>query len=157
MKNDHLDGSWFLPGDHGSQKGGRVYCTVMALLCLEENYRHMRLFNNAIANQNGIPAPPPNNAGGQPNNGGGQPNNAGGQPNNGGGQPNNGGGPPINAGGQPNNGAFPLAIPQGGGAVAPAVPGQALPPAVPQQGGFGGDRLPAGGPNEALDPGGANG
>jgi hypothetical protein len=136
MKNDHVDGSWFLPGDHGSQKGGRVYCTVMALLCLEENYRHMRLFNNAIANQNGIPAaPPPNNAGGQPNNGGGQPN---------------------NAGGQPNNGAFPLAIPQGGGAAAPAapaVPGQALPDAIPQQGGFGGENLPAGGPNAALDPG----
>lgn len=121
FKNDHLDGSWFLPGDHGSQKGGRVYCTVMALLCLEENYRHMRLFNNAIANQNGIPAAAPNNAGGQPN-----------------------------------NGAFPLAIPQGGGAVdpaAPAAPGQALPPAVPQQGGFGGENLPPGRPNEALDPG----
>lgn len=122
-KIDHMDGSWFLPGDHGSQKGGRVYCTVMALLCLEENYRHMRLFNNAIVNQNGIPAPPPNNVGGQPN-----------------------------------NGAFPPAIPPGGGAAVPpgpAVPGQALPPAVPQQGGFGGDNLPAGGPNEALDPGGA--
>ncbi|MCE9553557.1 MAG: hypothetical protein K8T91_09330 [Planctomycetes bacterium] len=124
FKNDHLDGSWFLPGDHGSQKGGRVYCTVMALLCLEENYRHMRLFNNAIANQNGIPAPPPNNAGGQPN-----------------------------------NGALPPAVPPGGAAAAPAapaVPGQALPPAVPQQGGFGGENLPAGGPNEAIDPGGAD-
>lgn len=63
-KGGHMDGSWFLGGDHGSQKGGRVYCTVMALLCLEENYRHMRLFQHALGNQQGQQIPDPKNAAG---------------------------------------------------------------------------------------------
>jgi len=57
-KGGHVNGSWHLGGDHGSSKGGRVYCTVMALLCLEENYRHMRLFENAQANQQAKQVPP---------------------------------------------------------------------------------------------------
>ena len=38
-------------GDHGSDSGGRLYCTVMALLCLEEHYRHLRIVANAGGNQ----------------------------------------------------------------------------------------------------------
>lgn len=47
-KVGHLEGSWQLFGDLGASKGGRTYSTVMALLCLEENYRHMRIFNQAL-------------------------------------------------------------------------------------------------------------
>ncbi|MFP6694681.1 MAG: prenyltransferase/squalene oxidase repeat-containing protein [Pirellulales bacterium] len=40
----HLEGSWYFADDpHGSGPGGRLYCTVLALLCLEENYRHLRI------------------------------------------------------------------------------------------------------------------
>jgi hypothetical protein len=69
-KNDHMEGSWFLPGDHGARNGGRLYSTVMALLCLEENYRHMRIFQNAIGNQQPAPPAQPNNAAGAPANNG---------------------------------------------------------------------------------------
>lgn len=34
-------GSWYTPrGDHGAQRGGRLYCTSMALLLLEVYYRY---------------------------------------------------------------------------------------------------------------------
>jgi hypothetical protein len=33
-------GSWYIPGDHGAERGGRIYCTVMATLVLESYYRH---------------------------------------------------------------------------------------------------------------------
>ncbi|MFP6659401.1 MAG: hypothetical protein VB853_14555, partial [Pirellulales bacterium] len=33
----------FADDPHGSGPGGRLYCTVLALLCLEENYRHLRI------------------------------------------------------------------------------------------------------------------
>lgn len=40
----HLAGSWyFAGGDAGASKGGRLYCTVLSLLCLEEHYRHLRI------------------------------------------------------------------------------------------------------------------
>jgi hypothetical protein len=40
----HLEGSWYFEGgDHGSGDGGRLYCTVLSLLCLEEHYRHLRI------------------------------------------------------------------------------------------------------------------
>jgi len=65
-KGGHVDGSWHLGGDHGSSKGGRVYCTVMALLCLEEHYRHLRLFDNAQGNQEAQKIPPALAGAGQP-------------------------------------------------------------------------------------------
>ncbi|MCH8923629.1 MAG: hypothetical protein IIA67_10840, partial [Planctomycetes bacterium] len=47
-KNGHMLGSWFFPkGDHGADKGGRLYCTAMGALCLEESYRHMPLNRHA--------------------------------------------------------------------------------------------------------------
>jgi hypothetical protein len=33
-------GSWYVAGDHGAERGGRTYCTVMATLVLESYYRH---------------------------------------------------------------------------------------------------------------------
>src|SRR5206468_1819788 len=64
-REGHLLGSWYLPGDHGSRpKGvnglspaGRLYCTVMALLCLEEHFRLMQLFQNAGGNQQALKNP----------------------------------------------------------------------------------------------------
>jgi hypothetical protein len=32
-------GSWYIAGDHGSERGGRIYCTAMATLILESYYR----------------------------------------------------------------------------------------------------------------------
>ncbi len=38
--NGHARGSWFVGGkDHGSQMGGRLYCTALAVLTLEVYYR----------------------------------------------------------------------------------------------------------------------
>ena len=40
----HEIGSWYFPeGDLGALKGGRVYCTSMAALCLSEHFRHLRV------------------------------------------------------------------------------------------------------------------
>jgi hypothetical protein len=40
----HEKGSWFFPnGDKGAMKGGRLYCTVMAAMCLSEHFRHLRV------------------------------------------------------------------------------------------------------------------
>lgn len=33
-------GSWYIQGDHGSERGGRIYCTSMALLALQASYRY---------------------------------------------------------------------------------------------------------------------
>jgi hypothetical protein len=38
-KEDAERGSWYLAGDHGSERGGRIYCTAMATLILESYYR----------------------------------------------------------------------------------------------------------------------
>lgn len=44
----HAKGSWYAPnGDHGSQRGGRLYCTSMALLILEVYYRYPPLYSPA--------------------------------------------------------------------------------------------------------------
>ena len=32
-------GSWYVAGDHGSDRGGRIYCTSMATMILEVYYR----------------------------------------------------------------------------------------------------------------------
>ena len=44
----HEAGSWFTSGgDHGSRKGGRLYCTAMATMILEVYYRTMPLYKQA--------------------------------------------------------------------------------------------------------------
>jgi hypothetical protein len=42
--NGPLQGSWLLKGDHGSERGGRLYCTAMACMTLEVYYRHLPLY-----------------------------------------------------------------------------------------------------------------
>jgi hypothetical protein len=37
-------GSWRIVGDHGSERGGRLYCTAMCCLMLESYYRHPPLY-----------------------------------------------------------------------------------------------------------------
>jgi hypothetical protein len=44
-------GSWYLPGDHGSERGGRLYCTSMATMVLEVYYRHMPLYGVQAAEE----------------------------------------------------------------------------------------------------------
>lgn len=48
-KNAHQKGSWFMRGDHGSERGGRIYCTSMATMVLEVYYRHMPIYGKAAA------------------------------------------------------------------------------------------------------------
>jgi hypothetical protein len=36
---DHLAGSWHMRGDHGTERGGRLYVTSMAALILEVYYQ----------------------------------------------------------------------------------------------------------------------
>jgi hypothetical protein len=40
----HEAGSWFSAGDTGSQEGGRLYCTALAVMTLEVYYRHLPLY-----------------------------------------------------------------------------------------------------------------
>lgn len=42
----HEEGSWMFPGagDHGFDRGGRLYCTAMATMTLEIYYRHMPIY-----------------------------------------------------------------------------------------------------------------
>jgi hypothetical protein len=35
-------GSWYIPGDHGSERGGRIYCTSLALLMLQSSFRYAK-------------------------------------------------------------------------------------------------------------------
>lgn len=42
-------GSWFIPGDHGAERGGRLYCTSMATMILEVYYRHMPIYGSQVA------------------------------------------------------------------------------------------------------------
>jgi hypothetical protein len=44
-------GSWFIPGDHGSEKGGRIYCTSMSTMILEVYYRHMPIYGDKAAEE----------------------------------------------------------------------------------------------------------
>lgn len=37
-------GSWYFKGDHGSDNGGRLYCTALSAMTLEVYYRHMPLY-----------------------------------------------------------------------------------------------------------------
>jgi hypothetical protein len=41
----HEAGSWhFMNGDHGADRGGRLYCTAMATMILEVYYRHLPVY-----------------------------------------------------------------------------------------------------------------
>lgn len=42
-------GSWYIAGDHGSERGGRIYCTSMATMVLEVYYRHMPIYGKQAA------------------------------------------------------------------------------------------------------------
>jgi hypothetical protein len=46
---NHNYGSWYMRGDHGSEAGGRLYCTSMATMILEVYYRHMPLYAKQAA------------------------------------------------------------------------------------------------------------
>jgi len=50
-KTGHQKGSWVMKGDHGSERGGRVYCTSMATMILEVYYRHMPIYGKAAATE----------------------------------------------------------------------------------------------------------
>lgn len=50
-KGGHVEGSWYMAGDHGSTHGGRVYCTSMATMILEVYYRHMPIYGKAAAKE----------------------------------------------------------------------------------------------------------
>ncbi|MBW3598353.1 MAG: hypothetical protein KY475_13910, partial [Planctomycetes bacterium] len=43
-KDGPTEGSWHLRGDHGAERGGRLYCTSMATMILEVYYRHMPIY-----------------------------------------------------------------------------------------------------------------
>lgn len=45
-KNGTEAGSWYIAGDHGSERGGRVYCTSMATMILEVYYRLQPLYQD---------------------------------------------------------------------------------------------------------------
>jgi hypothetical protein len=42
----HQKGSWHAAGDHGAERGGRLYNTAMSTLILESYYRHGSLYSN---------------------------------------------------------------------------------------------------------------
>ncbi len=44
-------GSWYIPGDHGSDRGGRIYCTSMGTMTLEVYYRLPPLYKNEAAEE----------------------------------------------------------------------------------------------------------
>lgn len=48
-KTNHLKGSWYMRGDHGAERGGRLYCTSMATMILEVYYRHMPIYGKQAA------------------------------------------------------------------------------------------------------------
>jgi hypothetical protein len=49
-RQGHEAGSWHMRGgDHGSEAGGRIYCTSLATMILEVYYRHMPIYGKAAA------------------------------------------------------------------------------------------------------------
>jgi len=48
-KTGHQRGSWFMRGDHGSDRAGRLYSTSMATMILEVYYRHMPIYGKQAA------------------------------------------------------------------------------------------------------------
>jgi hypothetical protein len=47
----HQTGSWFMRGDHGAEKGGRLYCTSLATMILEVYYRHLPIYKAQAAEE----------------------------------------------------------------------------------------------------------
>ncbi len=41
-------GSWLISGDHGAERGGRLYCTSMATMILEVYYRHLPIYGKNV-------------------------------------------------------------------------------------------------------------
>ncbi|MBM4000131.1 MAG: terpene cyclase/mutase family protein [Planctomycetes bacterium] len=41
-------GSWYIGGDHGAERGGRLYCTSMATMVLEVYYRHLPIYGKNV-------------------------------------------------------------------------------------------------------------
>ncbi len=50
-KDGHMEGSWWMAGDHGAERGGRVYVTSMATMILEVYYRHMPIYKQTAATE----------------------------------------------------------------------------------------------------------
>ena len=50
-KSGHSRGSWFLRGDHGGERGGRLYYTSLAAMTLEIYYRHMPIYGKRAATE----------------------------------------------------------------------------------------------------------
>ena len=50
-KDGHQRGSWHISGDHGSERGGRLYSTAMAAMILEVYYRHMPIYGKAASEE----------------------------------------------------------------------------------------------------------
>ena len=51
-KAGHETGSWHMGrGDHGSERGGRLYCTSMATMILEVYYRHLPIYGKQAAEE----------------------------------------------------------------------------------------------------------
>jgi hypothetical protein len=47
-KNDHESGSWFFKGgDHGAERGGRLYITSLCCMTLEVYYRHLPIYGKS--------------------------------------------------------------------------------------------------------------
>ena len=52
IKRGHEEGSWHMGrGDHGSERGGRLYCTSMATMILEVYYRHLPIYGKQAAEE----------------------------------------------------------------------------------------------------------
>lgn len=51
IKEGHENGSWHIPGDHGAERGGRLYSTSMATMILEVYYRHMPIYGKAASEE----------------------------------------------------------------------------------------------------------
>jgi hypothetical protein len=47
----HTHGSWHMRGDHGAEKGGRLYCTSLATMILEVYYRHLPIYGVQAAQE----------------------------------------------------------------------------------------------------------
>jgi hypothetical protein len=46
------EGSWYMKGgDHGTDRGGRLYCTSMATMMLEVYYRHLPIYRKQAAEE----------------------------------------------------------------------------------------------------------
>jgi Squalene-hopene cyclase C-terminal domain len=50
-KQTHARGSWFMRGDHGAERGGRLYCTSLATMILEVYYRHLPIYSSKASSE----------------------------------------------------------------------------------------------------------